>query len=367
VEVDKWDSDLNLLGVKNGVVDLRTGELLQNRPDLYITKRAPVAYTPGLRNVRWQQFLEFATNGDKEYQEWLQRAAGYSLTGLSTYDVMFLVYGPAGSGKNTFVEAIVKCLGTKQYSWPFDSSILASNDGGAQGSDLYHWAELRGRRMVWVDELPDSERLKENSVKKLTGSSEISARSPGEKPFTFQSQAKLWISTNHRPIINDDAMWRRIRPMPFVHVPENPDPDLKEYIFDAEGALPAVLSWCVEGAIKMLNSSARDALGWCSVVSEAAEIYRKNEDRIGLFLDEETNVSEGATTPIKSLYSIYRIWAEDRGEKPMSQTAFQKKMLERNIDLVGTGSQAVVHGRSLKPRPVLSSEVDWGAANRFAR
>ena len=367
VDVDEWDSDLNLLGVLNGVVDLRTGELLQNRPDLYITKRAPVAYTPGLRNVRWQQFLEFATGGDKEYQDWLQRAAGYSLTGLSMYDVMFLVYGPAGSGKNTFVEAIVKCLGTKQYSWPFDSSILASGDGNSQGSDLYHWAELRGRRMVWVDELPDSERLKENSVKKLTGSSEISARSPGEKPFTFSSQAKLWISTNHRPIINDDAMWRRIRPMPFLHVPENPDPDLKDYIFDAEGALPAVLSWCVEGAIKMLNSSARDALGWCSVVSEAAEIYRKNEDRIGLFLDEETNVAEGTTTPIKSLYSIYRIWAEDRGEKPMSQTAFQKKMLERNVNLIGTGSSAVVHGRSLKPRPVLSGEVDWGAVNRFAR
>jgi len=367
VDVSEWDSDLHLLGVMNGVVDLRTGELLQNRPDLYITKRAPVAYTPGLRNVRWEQFLGFATGGDKEYQDWLQRAAGYSLTGLSKYDLMFLIYGPAGSGKNTFVEAIVKCLGTQQYSWPFDSSILASNDGNSQGSDLYHWAELRGRRMVWVDELPDSERLKENSVKKLTGSSEISARSPGEKPFTFASQAKLWISTNHRPIINDDAMWRRIRPIPFTYVPETADPDLKEYIFDPEGALPAVLSWCVEGAIKMLSSGEVDALGWCKVVSEAAEIYRKNEDRIGLFLDEETNVAEGATTPIKSLFSVYRFWAEDRGEKPMSQTAFQKKMLERSVDLVGHGSKAVVHGRSLKPRPVMSNEVDWGAINRFAR
>jgi putative DNA primase/helicase len=356
-----------MLGVLNGVVDLRSGELLKNRPDLYITRRAPVGYTPGLTNVRWQQFLDFATGGDKEYQDWLQRAAGYSLTGLSKYDLMFLVYGPAGSGKNTFVEALVKCLGTQQYAWPFDSSILANGDGNAQGSDMYHWAELRGRRMVWVDELPDSERLKENSVKKLTGSSEISARSPGERPFTFSAQAKLWISTNHRPIITDDAMWRRIRPLPFIHVPENPDPDLKEYIFDSDGALPAVLSWAVEGAIKMLGSSSRDALGWCSVVSEAAEIYRKNEDRIGLFLDEETNIADGSTTPIKALYSVYRIWAEERGEKPMSQTAFQKKMLERNIDLVGMGSQAIIHGRSLKPRQVVSGEIDWNTATRFAR
>ena len=367
VDVDQWDSEPHMLGVLNGVVDLRSGELLKNRPDLYITRRAPVGYTPGLTNVRWQQFLDFATGGDKEYQEWLQRAAGYSLTGLSKYDLMFLVYGPAGSGKNTFVEAIVKCLGTQQYAWPFDSSILANGDGNAQGSDMYHWAELRGRRMVWVDELPDSERLKENSVKKLTGSSEISARSPGERPFTFSAQAKLWISTNHRPIITDDAMWRRIRPLPFIHVPENPDPDLKEYIFDSDGALPAVLSWAVEGAIKMLGSSSRDALGWCSVVSEAAEIYRKNEDRIGLFLDEETNIADGSTTPIKALYSVYRIWAEERGEKPMSQTAFQKKMLERNIDLVGMGSQAIIHGRSLKPRQVVSGEIDWNTATRFAR
>jgi len=320
-----------------------------------------------MRNVRWEQFLDFATDGDKEFQDWLQRAAGYSLTGSSKYDIMFLVYGPPGSGKNTMVEAIVKCLGTQQYAWPLDSSILAQGDGQASSSDMYHWAELRGRRLVWVDELPDSERLKENSVKKLTGSSEISARSPGEKPFTFQSQAKLWITTNHRPIITDDAMWRRIRPIPLNKVPEVPDPDLKEYIFDPEGALPAVLSWAVEGAIKLLGSSSRDALGWCSKVTEAADIYRKNEDRIGIFLEEETNESEGASVPIKTLYTLYRMWSEERGEKPMTQIAFHRKLSDRNIEIMGLGSKAVINGRSLMPRAVETSEVDWSTLSRFAR
>jgi hypothetical protein len=128
VGVENWDSDEHLLGVVNGVIDLRTGELLKGRPDLYITRRAPVAYTQGMRNIRWEQFVDFATGGDKELQDWLQRAAGYSLTGLRTHDVMFLVYGPAGSGKNTFVEALVKCMGTQQYAWPLDSSILAQGD-----------------------------------------------------------------------------------------------------------------------------------------------------------------------------------------------------------------------------------------------
>lgn len=367
VGVERWDSDQNLFGVSNGVIDLKTGELLRGRPDLYITRRAPVAYSPGMRNVRWEQFLDFATDGDKEFQDWLQRAAGYTLTGSSKYDIMFLVYGPPGSGKNTFVEALVKCLGTQQYAWPLDSTILAANDGQSSSSDLYHWAMLRGRRMVWVDELPESERLKENAVKKLTGSSEISARSPGEKPFTFQSQAKLWVSTNHRPIINDDAMWRRIRPIPFNRVPENPDPDLKEYIFDPEGALPAVLSWAVEGAIKLLGSSSRDALGWCTRVSESADIYRKNEDRIGIFLEEEARQAEGASVPVKSLYTLYRMWSEERGEKPMTQIAFQRKLADRNMQIVGLGSKAILHGYSLAPRAVPDTDVDWGTLSRFAR
>jgi len=365
--VDDWDKDENLLGVMNGVVDLKTGELLKNRPDLFITRRAPVGYIVGQRNVRWEQFLDFATGGDKEFQEWLQRAAGYSLTGSRKYDVMFLVYGPAGSGKNTFVEALVKCLGTQQYAWPLDSSILAQNDGRANSQDLYHWAELRGRRMVWVDELPESERLKENSVKKLTGSTEISARSPGEKPFTFSSRAKLWVSTNHRPIISDDAMWRRIRPVPFLHVPESPDPELKEYIFDPDGALSAVLAWAVEGAIKILGSGSKDGLGWCRTVSDAAEIYRKNEDRIGLFLNEETNENAGSTLSVKTLYTVYRAWSEDRGERPLTQIAFHRKLMDRSLTIVGSGSQATVGGRSLIPRAVPSGEVDWSVAARFAR
>ncbi len=370
VPVEVWDKDDFYLGVLNGVIDLRTGELLKGDPSLNITRRAPVAYTSGHRNIRWQQFLDFATGGDTEYQEWLQRAAGYSITGLNKYDVMFLVYGPPGSGKNTFVEAIVKALGTKQYSWPLDSIVLAQGDGAMNNTDQYHMAELRGRRMVWVDELPDNERLKENSVKRLTGSSEIPARSPGGKPFNFESKAKLWISTNHRPIITDDAMWRRIRPIPFTFVPEKPDPDLKDYIFDPEGALPAVLAWAVEGAIKIYGSPHSDALGWCHRVSEAADVYKKNEDRIGIFLEEETIQSEGMTVSIESLYSVYRIWAESRGEHPLNQTNFQRKLQDRNIRIEGIGRSAVVYGYTGKPRPsglLPNGETDWTVATRYSR
>jgi len=216
---------------------------------------------------------------------------------------------------------------------------------------------LRGRRVVWVDELPDSERIKENSLKRLTGSSEITGRSPGEKPFSFQSQAKLWISTNHRPIITDDAMWRRIKPIPFTCVPERPDPDLKDYIFDENGGLPAVLSWAVEGAIKLLNSSSTDALGTCKVVSEAAAQYKKNEDRIGIFLEEETKINPEANIGMDDLYLCYKIWSERRGERGLSQIAFDRKLRDRTMEIVGTGSRAIVKGVMLPPRLIQNETI----------
>ena len=367
-DVSTWDSNENLLGVANGVVDLRTGEVLKGRPDLHITRRSPISYTAGIKTPRWDKFIDDATGGDEELQEYIQRAVGYTLTGHSNHDVMFLVYGPPGSGKNTFVEAIVKCLGTSQYSWPMDSSILADKDGQSNSTDLYHWAELRGRRMVWVDELPDGERIKENAIKKLTGSSEISARSPGEKPFTFQSQAKLWLTTNHRPIITDDAMWRRIRPIPWSHVPKKPDPSLKEYLFDPEGGLPSILSWAVEGAIKFLSSPEVDGFGFSQAVQDAAEFYRKSEDRIGMFLNEETVEEEAASIEMRQLYNIYRTWSEERGERALTQIAFVRKLRDRGMSMSGEGSRIIVNNRQraihipntpYPSTPAASSDIDW--------
>jgi hypothetical protein len=96
-------------------------------------------------------------------------------------------------------------------------------------------------------------------------------------------------------------------------------------------------------------------------------MYRKNEDRIGIFFDEETNQSEGASVPVKSIYTLYRMWSEERGERAMTQIAFQRKLADRNMNVVGLGSRAIIHGYSLAPRSVETETVDWGTLSRFAR
>lgn len=366
VPVEEWDNNPHLLGVRNGVIDLKTGELKQGRPDLHITRRSPISYTPGLRNHRWEKFLEEATRGDKELQDWLQKAVGYTLTGLNNQDIAFLIYGPPGSGKNTFIETVYEALGKSQYAWALDSNVLALSDR-LNSSDEYHMAQLIGRRMIWVDELPENERIKENQVKKLTGSGTIQGRSPGEKPVQFTSQGKLWISTNHRPIITDDAMWRRLRPIPLTNKPEKPDPSLKEYLADPEGALPAVLAWAVEGAVKYLSSGEKDPLGWCSAVQEAHDVYKKNEDRIGAFLEEETRVEETGSIPLSTLYRIYDNWSSARNERALTQIAFQRKLGDRGIEIIGNGNKAMIKGHIMLPREVPQAPVvDFSQHARFA-
>lgn len=365
--VSAWDSNPYYLGVKNGVIDLRTGELLVGTLEMGITKRTEVAYTPGMRNIRWEQFLDFATGGDKELQGWLQKAAGYTLTGLRDHDVLFMVYGQPGSGKSTFLEAIGHVLG-KDYSVAMNSAVLV-DDGMKSSSDEYHWAQLRGKRMVVFSEWPQGKKTKEDAVKRLTGDMTIQARHPGERPFNFESQAKLWLGTNIRPQIHEEAMWRRIRAIPFPYVPTAPDPGLKPYLMDPEGGLPAVVSWAVEGAVRLINSPERDSLGWCAAVAEASAEYKKQEDRMGIFLEEETVASEGATVPVKILHDVHRMWSEDRGEKPMTATPFRKALEERGLRVTGIGRRAVLEGRQLLPRIAepAGAGPDWADLARWAR
>jgi putative DNA primase/helicase len=366
VEVSEWDNNPLLLGVKNGVVDLKTGQLNAGRPDLHITKRTKVDYVPGLINHRWETFLNEATSGDKEFQDWLQKAVGYTLTGLTNQDVAFLVYGPPGSGKNTFVETVLEALGRVEYAWTLDPNVLALGDR-PNSTDEYHMAKLIGRRMIWVDELPENERIKENQIKKLTGSGIIQGRNPGEQPIQFTSSGKLWISTNHRPIITDDAMWRRLRPIPLMNKPERPDPSLKTYLADPEGGLSAVLAWAVEGSMKYLNSSAIDPLGWCTVVKDAHDGYRKNEDRIGSFLEEETVPAEGVNTKLTQIYGLYKGWSEIRGEKALTQIGFQRKLMDRGVEIIGNGNKALVKNTGKAVQEASSAEpVDFSTLARFS-
>ncbi|TPG39014.1 hypothetical protein EAH79_14810 [Sphingomonas koreensis] len=207
------DSNPALLGVGNGVVDLKTGTLMANRPDMLITRHCGADYDIA-PCPRWLQFMAEVFPGDQATIDAVQRLLGYTLTGLNTEEIMVFCIGFGANGKSIFGNIGNRITGG--YSKVAPHSLLAArrgDDHSARG-DI---AMLEGARLVSVNELPGGMQLDEPAVKALAGREPISARHLYADFSTFDPRFTVWVRTNHRPIIkgDDDGIWRRIVVLPF--------------------------------------------------------------------------------------------------------------------------------------------------------
>lgn len=285
VGADELDADPWALNVENGTLDLRTGKLRpHNRADL-LTKLAPVEYRQGLRCERWERFLRDATGGDEATIAFLRLAAGYTLTGDTSEEKLFLVYGPEASGKTTFLEALRACLG--EYARIIQADLLArqreSKGGGAASPEL---ACLAGARLAAGSEMEQGRELAEALAKNLTGGEPLTARHLYAEMFDFVPQFKLWLALNHCPKVSadDGAIWRRILRIGFTHTvpPEKRDKTLKPYLRDPKGGAAAVLAWAVEGCLRWQ----REGLAVPEAVAKSTAAYRDESDPLATFFED---------------------------------------------------------------------------------
>jgi putative DNA primase/helicase len=76
---ENWDSEPFLLGVRNGVVDLRTGEFRRGHREDQLTMQCAVDFNADVC-PRWDRFLDEVFQ-HADLIDFIQRAVGYSLTG----------------------------------------------------------------------------------------------------------------------------------------------------------------------------------------------------------------------------------------------------------------------------------------------
>jgi putative DNA primase/helicase len=321
----EFDRDAFALNCLNGTVNLKTGELREHRPEDLITRLAPVQFDSAARSELWEQFLEQSTGGDKELKCFLQRAAGYSLTGSICEEVLFFVHGPAASGKSTFLETLKASFGDYAKVADFES-FIARRDVGAIRNDI---AELAGRRFVLSIEVDEGKKLAEGLVKLLTGGDTVRARFLYQEAFEFAPSFKLWLAANHAPRVrdNDTAIWRRILRLPFEHVVPKArrDPTVKARLKDPAVSGPAILAWAVEGCLRWQQEGLRVP----EVVEQATEQYRLDMDPLKLFFDERCTFFADAWTSAKTLRDTYETWAKDSGERALDARQFAERLRER--------------------------------------
>lgn len=324
VEPDDLDVDPLLLNVDNGTLDLRDGKLRPHNPDDLITKLIPIPWDPKAKCPTWQQFLRDVMP-DGADRRFLQKGVGYSLTGEIREHVLFLMQGGGDNGKTTFIKTVMSLLG--EYAQQSPSSLLITQRSERIRADV---GQLKGVRLAAVAETQDSGRLDEEQVKKITGGDRISAEQKYVNPFEFDPTHKLWLSTNHKPIIREtgEGTWRRIRLVPFtVSIPKEKQDDKLPKKLWLERA--GILRWMVKGCLAWQ----REGLGETPNITNATREYRKEQDIFGRFLEDRCVVNAedpNLRTSSERLYRTYKAWADHNNFSPMTSVAFGRKLGEDN-------------------------------------
>jgi len=318
-----FDSDPFVLNVLNGTIDLRTRLLRRHLREDLITKLAPVEFDAKAPAPTWESFLREIMDGDAEKISFLRRAVGYSLTGDVSEHVFFLLHGTGANGKSTFLETLRFVFGDYAAQTEF-STFLATKNGGVR-NDI---ARLRGARIVTAVESDAGRRLAENVLKSLTGGDVVAARFLYSEYFEFRPAFKLWLATNNRPRIvgQDEAIWRRVRLVPFsVTVPEERrDPELLDKLkLEASG----ILNWALAG---LADWRAR-GLAAPSTITHAGADYRQREDAFGRFLEECLIADRDSETRASDLYKVYREWTDSNGELPAREKDFSESLVQRGF------------------------------------
>jgi putative DNA primase/helicase len=240
--VDQWDADPWLLNTPAGALDLRSGESCRRRPQAYLTKSTAVK--PGGDCPIWREFLRRITDGNLELERFLQRVAGYCLTGSTREHALFFFFGTGANGKSVLLNTLSGIMGDYSRSAPIETFTASSVE--RHPTDL---ASLRGARLVMAVETEEGRRWAESRIKALTGGDKIAARFMRQDFFEFTPQFKLLIAGNHKPGLRsvDEAIRRRFHLVPFtVTIPEEQrDEHLTEKL---KQEWQGILSWMTVGA-----------------------------------------------------------------------------------------------------------------------
>jgi putative DNA primase/helicase len=338
------DSDQFLLNTPSGTVDLRTSEMRPHRKADLLTKITTARYDPAAACPLVDAVLDRAFAGDQEMVQYFWRAVGYSLTGSNREQVTFFCYGRGHNGKSTVLSTIVKAMG--DYARGTKATTIAEHR--EQTGPDPEIVALVGSRFVSVQEWEESTRLNEGRVKSLTGGDPITARTLHAEPFTFWPTFKCWLATNHKPTIvgTDDGIWRRIRLIPWlVNVPDaEQDKTLPDKLLCE---MDGILTRAIRGAAEWY----RDGLCEPQTVLTAGSDYRLTMDALADCLDSAFVVGPHCEVGTTVLYQVYTRWAEENGQRPMSQMKLAEKLKERGLTKRRTEAGAVWEGIGLRSMP----------------
>lgn len=335
--IEQFDADPMLLNTPGGVIDLANGRMRSHQPEDYLTRITSVA--PGGECPTFLGFLNRVCGDDPALVAFLQRMAGYALTGRTNEHALFFLYGLGANGKSVFINVISGILGEYHRTAAIETFTESSVD--RHPTDL---AGLRGARLVTAIETEEGRRWNESRIKTLTGGDMISARFMRQDFFDFFPQFKLVVAGNHKPGLRsvDEAIRRRFNLVPFrvTIPPEERDGDLGNKL---KAEWPGILQWMIAGCLEWQQKGLRPPVA----VTEATSEYLESEDALSAWVDDCCERDPRAQTPSADLFASWSGWSDRAGEANGTMKWFTQKLGDRGFQRYRKNSERGIAGLRL--------------------
>lgn len=335
------------LNFLNGVLDLRTGNLLPHAREYMITKLINYKYNPDAKCPVWEDSVRTALGGDEELISFFQRALGYSVSGDVSAQCFFICWGPDGNnGKSTMFEALQRIIGP-DYVRPLSiEALTGQRDSSYVSTDL---ARMPGVRLAPVGEADVGHKFNSQTIKDITGGDTIKARFMREATFEYVPVFKVWMRTNYKPATHDlsPAFLRRVKIIPFEHqIPPEKRKDPRIIHDELDNEAEGILAWLVRG----FREYWEHGLGEPQRIKAAVSEYVEENDLVKQFLNECT--VEGGKVKASVLYSTFVAWCKENGYKFMlNSRAFGTRvgriLAARGLQSTVSGGRTVWVGISL--------------------
>lgn len=340
-----FDKNPNLLAVKNGVVDLTTGEFRQALAADFLCRQANVVFDADARCPLWLNYMKMVTCKDRQLYEFIRRVLGYILIGRANLQLFFWAFGTGRNGKGVMMRTVKALLG--EYGIAVSPSLLTTAYSGNANAPSPALAILIGARFVICTETI-GRKLDEAFVKQFAGGDEITARHGYGNVFTFKPEGKLFLSANYSNMpeiaANDDAMWGRLVPIPFnakftKGVDDDGDLDDKLAL-----EFSGILNWLLKGAVIYSN----EGLGSCKAVDDMKLKLRKDADSILAWMSECCVENSKSKTQASIAYDNYKTFMSNKVRKALSVQAFSAGLEQKNYFRKVTSKNNYYGGFSLR-------------------
>lgn len=326
----EMDSDPDLINCLNGVVDLRTGDLMPHDPIRLMSKISSAEYDPEASHDDWKTALEALP---EDLREWFQIRVGQSATGYMTPDdVLCVLHGGGSNGKTTIMAGIGKALGS--YHVVASDRILL---GQAVRDETM---ELMGARFALIEETPEAGRLDVVRLKKTVGTPQMKGHHLYQSEMTWDATHSLFVTSNYRPQVaeTDTGTWRRLAlvtfPYRYTNNPTAPherkgDGTLRQRIKQDPEILKAVMKWIVDGAVKFYESNMIMPDQPVRVI-EDTRAWRAASDMILSFWDDQVEADPDSHVMSADLFAHFRSWMEAQGNRAWSEKVFTARFADHS-------------------------------------